>query len=108
MKLMRTIRLPKLNDTERQDVAFLILLFTVSAILYIGRLGFYSDDWDFIRILSTKFEPSLLNSLSRVIREDLPMRPGQALMLVVLYRLFGATPLPYHLFNFLMLTAATV
>jgi hypothetical protein len=81
------------------DLWFLAALFTLSSILYAAQLGFYSDDWSFLYAMQQKAEPGFWGSAARLIREDLPTRPGQAMLLVALFRAFGLTPSPYHLFN---------
>lgn len=86
----------------------LLALLALSAMLYIGRLGFYSDDWSFLYTMQTKAEPSVWASMGRFIREDLPTRPGQAILLVALFRAYGLSPAPYHVFNTLVMALVVV
>jgi hypothetical protein len=81
------------------DLWVLAVLFILSSILYATQLGFYSDDWSFLYAMQQKAEPGFWGSAARLIREDLPTRPGQAVLLVGLFRAFGLVPTPYHLFN---------
>src|SRR4051794_34632088 len=99
---------PTFGDSQRQDVIFLAVLCALSAVLYIPRLGFYSDDWSFFYAIQSKSVPSLTATLGRILGEDLPPRPGQAVLLVGMYRMFGADPLPFHILNALVLLSAVV
>ncbi|MCU1328473.1 MAG: hypothetical protein JWN34_3843 [Bryobacterales bacterium] len=83
-------------------------MFALSALLYVARLGFYSDDWSFLYAMQAKAEPGFWSSLIRLVREDLPTRPGQALLLLSLFRAFGLAPAPYHLFNAAVMAGVVV
>lgn len=91
------------------DTVFLSLVATLSLVLYTGGLGFYSDDWAFLGSMSTASDPSmfgLVNALA--VHTPLWMRPVQWLYLALLYWLFGAHPLGWHVVNASVFTAGVV
>ena len=93
---------------RRRDIGVLVVLFLFSTSLYVWRLGFYSDDWSFLYALHLKAAPSYTASLTRFLREDLPARPMQALVLVTFFRWFGTNPVPFHLANTLIVATSVV
>jgi hypothetical protein len=92
------------------DSAFLSLIILSSAIFYVTRLGFYSDDWAFLRIMSTSDDRSLLGLWHQQYRfnANLQMRPTQVVYQSVLFKLFGFAPLGYHIVNTLIITVVAV
>jgi hypothetical protein len=82
----------------------------LSTALYVGRLGFYSDDWAFLGVLSTAED----RSVPGLIREqfymnaNLRMRPTQIVVQAILHRLFGIDPVGYHVANALVLAVVAV
>ena len=92
------------------DSAFLSVVILSSALLYVTRLGFYSDDWAFLSIMSTSDDRSLLGLWQQQYQfnANLQMRPTQVLYQAVLFTLFGLEPLGYHIVNTLMITIVTV
>ena len=81
------------QDTVRRDLwkdAFCIVLVTlVSALPYIGRIGFYSDDWGL-------FADQDIHGWTGVFG-NFPGRPLQALQSALLFSAFGWRPLGYHI-----------
>lgn len=88
---------------DRLDCAFLASVVLVAALLYLPRIGFYSDDWAFLGVLHTAGSTfaDRFSALSPV----MPMRPVQTLLVSGIYHWFGAAPLPFHLVNTLILIA---
>jgi MFS family permease len=90
-----------LDETDRGqrivDAAALVAIVALTALPYVGRLGFYSDDWN----LLAAFRDAEQSGRS-VIGATLPsygVRPVQGLYLGLLYDTFGLRPLGYHLVN---------
>jgi hypothetical protein len=74
-----------------------------------GRLGFSSDDWDFLRAMAFAPERSLAGSFEALdANPNIHPRPVQALYQAILFALFGTSPLGYHLAGAALLIAATV
>jgi hypothetical protein len=82
-----------------RDVAFLGVIVLLSCAPYVAGLGLYGDDWTFF----AEYERSsgTLRALFMAGLVDLNMdgRPIQALLLAVLFRLFGPVPLAFHAVN---------
>ena len=93
-----------------QDCSFLFGIVVLSGLSYVGRLGFYSADWDFWRIFYAAKDPSLAGLWHWFWPQygDLHTRPIQVLYLVLTYFVFGLHPLPYHLLNIVVLAGAVV
>lgn len=91
------------------DSLFLAAVVGLSAVLYVGRLGFYSDDWAFLADLST-IEDQSLGSLFReqFANPNLALRPTQAAYQAGLYRLFDVEPFGFHLVNLAVLVVSTI
>ena len=87
------------------DSVFVVVVVALSAAPYLGGLGFYSDDWPFLGGMAASREPTIWSSFQALYRDDLRMRPVQALTLATLFRLFGFEPLGYHLVNTALLGA---
>lgn len=71
----------------------------LSLILYVGSLGFYSDDWSFLGSLSLSADRSLGGLVQSIYSPNVQMRPVQLVYLAGLYQLFGERPLGYHWVN---------
>jgi hypothetical protein len=61
------------------DCLFLALIVRLSLTVYVGDLGFYSDDWDFLRRFSLSPNQSLVGLFQQKvlthIRQQLPVLP---------------------------------
>ena len=88
-----------------QDCLFLSLVVVLSLILYVQGLGFYSDDWAFVGILSNATDQSLFGLVQGLFPET-PGRPVQSYYLATLYWLFGPHPVGYHWINGAVFAAA--
>jgi hypothetical protein len=82
------------------DCAALLLLTFLSAVPYVFRLGFYGDDWAIL----ASFTRDGITDLSTIF----PGRPFQAAYAVLLFELFGRSPLGYHLTNTAAIAAASL
>lgn len=84
-----------------QDSLFLTLIVSISVFNYVGNLGFYLDDWDFLSRLNALQDHSLLGLVSSFYTSLSPMwpRPVQAGYLALLYWMFGLQPIGYHVVN---------
>ena len=90
-----------LRSSSVQDCSFVALIIILSSILYVPRLGFYSDDWNFLRIFYFSTDQSLSGLIRSLFLADSNTlaRPIQALYAAVLYLLFELTPTGYHAVN---------
>lgn len=84
------------------DLLFLSTVVALSCVLYVGRLGFYSDDWMFLAALHQAPDQSLFGLFRSIYTPWVHMRPVQILYLAGLYKLFGVVPLGYHICNALV------
>ena len=93
-----------------QDAAFLAVVTVLSLVSYVGRLGFYLDDYRFLRVLGQSHSQSFLGLYSHLHDEAAKtrFRPVQIAMLAGLYKLFGDDPHPYHVFNAAVLVSGVV
>lgn len=83
-----------------QDCLFLSLIMCLSVILYINKIGFYSDDWAYFAILEAAEDKSLLGNFNNLIGSpNIRSRPVQAFLQGFIYWLFGLQPLGHHVFN---------
>ena len=89
------------------DSAFLVAVAASTAVLWIGRLGFYLDDWDFLRAF--RFSPDQsIRGLFQAALAAVPggrMRPLQLLYTALSYKAWGARPLGYHAAEIVVLSA---
>jgi hypothetical protein len=91
-----------------KNPVYLACIVALASIIYLPRLGFYSDDLDFVDrfgALSTETKTQfVLDSI------DYPFgpRPLHGIYSAILVSAFGDDPLPYHLVNFGLLLASTV
>ena len=90
-----------------QDCALLAFAVALISALYVPRLGFYSDDWSFLRTFTLSDDQSLSGLVQSFFAEDTNTRarPVQALYLAVLYQLFGLNPVGHHVANTLVFLA---
>ena len=75
------------------DALYLAAITILSALPYLPRLGFYSDDWGLLADFSTDwrgFDGAIIDSLDR---------PVLGLYLAALFKLFGLQPLGHHVVN---------
>lgn len=87
------------NNTYVHDCLFLSFMVFSSLILYVTKLGFYSDDWAFLGNFSLSQDQSVPGLFASFISPQNQMRPIQGLYASVLYWFFGPYPLGYHLIN---------
>ena len=81
----------------------------VSFVLYVGRLGFYSDDWAFLGSLRVAGDHSLVGHLGSIDwAQYLRPRPMQVAYQQLLFDAFGLRPLGYHLVNGALLTTMAI
>lgn len=81
------------------DLLFLVAAVAASTIPYVGRLGFYYDDYHFLGRLATASDQSL-GGLFEAFQSGVPkqnLRPAQQVLFAGLYDLFGTNPFPWHL-----------
>jgi len=92
-----------------QDCSFLFGILFLSGLSYVGRLGFYSDDWHWAAVLHSVKDQSLGGLLRLILsRQWYFERPVQMLYQAFMFLNFGLHPLPYHLSNTLVLAGAAV
>ncbi len=90
------------------DSIYIGLTVIASVILYVGRIGFYSDDWSFLGNFHLSRDQSLWGLIQTATTPNTFMRPVQNIYDAVLYWLFGTQPLGYHLVNTTVLIAIAV
>jgi hypothetical protein len=91
-----------------QDCLFLIIVVLLSLILYVWRLGFYSDDWAFLSNFSLSIDQTLAGLFRAANSPITSMRPVQVFYLAGLYQLFGSNPIGFHLVNAAVLLLGTL
>jgi len=87
---------------------FLFSLSLICSVFYIWDLGFYSDDWGFLRNFSLAEDDSFWGLFEAFGDPNAAMRPGQKLYQAALYWLFGLEPAGYHLVNSAVLSIGAV
>ena len=89
------------------DGLFLGLIMLMSVLPYISWLGFYIDDWPYLRLLETAPDPSLIGRIHALYTGDLVIRqrPAQVVELAILHSLFQRQPAGYHWSNTAVLMA---
>jgi hypothetical protein len=92
------------------DCAFLVLVVFISVLPYIAHVGFYIDDWPFLRLLETAPDPSLLGRMQALYAGDVVIRqrPTQVVDLAILYSLFQRQPAGYQWANAAVLAVNTI
>src|SRR6185503_2998850 len=95
---------------ELLDSIFLLILVFVSALPWVGELGFYSDDWSYLAALRESAPAGLSAMFRSLVHTDsgLLVRPVQLACLVLEFKAFGLHPLPYHLLIAALLGATVV
>lgn len=93
----------------QRDAVYVGLIVLASTLPYLHRLGFSSDDWAFLSRMAMADDRSPL-PLLRAMADDpgLASRPSQNVLQVVLFSLFGTSPLGYHIVGAGLLVAASV
>ena len=79
------------------DAGFLFLIYFLSSILYVGQLGFYSDDWSPLALYDLRGDRSVWSVIDYMLRNSNSARPVQYLWSLTLYETFGFAPLGYHI-----------
>ena len=85
------------------DCIFLSIILFISVVLYVGYIGFYTDDWAFLSSFITSDQQSVVELFQAQYTDITRQRPVQILYWVLLYKLFGLYPLGHHLVNGLVL-----
>jgi len=102
-------KLIKLQSQEYQSVRdcfFILMVGTLSSVLFVQKLGFYSDDWWWLHASYTYKDKSVIDFLGYAYSDFLRMRPVEVIYKVGSYRLFGFHAFGYHLSNFVILMSA--
>lgn len=90
--------------TAWHDCLFLGLIMCLSVMLYIHKIGFYSDDWAYFAILEAAEDKSLLGNFNNLMGSpNIRSRPVQAFLQGFIFWLFGLQPLGHHIINTSML-----
>lgn len=107
MKAKNTLK--KDSHTIIRDCSFLSLVVLLSFIVYLQKLGFYSDDWGYIAYYKTSNDQSLLGLFHTLSGSaNIKSRPAQALYQALLYWLFTSHPFGYHLVNAFVLLSGII
>jgi len=85
------------------DSVCLAAITIVSAMPYLPRLGFYSDDWGYLASFTLALHH---NSLFLSAASIFAGRPVQGFYLALLFQCFGLNPLGYHIVGTLVLAAS--
>lgn len=97
-------------SSQTVDCIFLFAVILASALPYLGGLGFYSDDWWFQSALTHVSGDRLTAMFSALLasNSDLPARPVQAAFLLLEFKAFGRSALPYHIVCLVLLGLVTI
>ena len=88
------------------EAGLVALVALLSTVLYVGRIGFYTDDWFFVGALFQHApDHSYLGLLWQFTDSNTLPRPVQLVYLTTLYYFFGDNPLGYHIVNSLSIAA---
>lgn len=93
-----------------RDALFVAAIMAASIAPSIARLGFYGDDWLFLKYLATAPGQGF-GDLWGALWANVPIlrqRPVQMVSLIWLYQVAGADPFAYHVVNGAVLTLAAV
>jgi hypothetical protein len=90
-----------------QDCSFLSVAVILSAILYVGRMGFYYDDWIHLAHMELADDHSIIALLMEWMTQS-PIRPVEGIYHVLAYKIFGLDPLGYHIFCIVIFIANAV
>jgi len=86
----------------RASISDEILIFAailISALPYIGAIGFYSDDWALLQAYDSLRSGGVGQLLGAGFETPSIERPLYGIYLSALFALFGLNPLPHHLIN---------
>ncbi|QIL76556.1 hypothetical protein [Hymenobacter sp. HDW8] len=96
-----------INQNERLcDIVFLVAATTTLQIYFLSDIGFYSDDWAFLGVLTNIKSSNLFTFIYNfylLYKDVLITRPIQIIQLSTLYWFFGTSPLGYHISNLFFL-----
>jgi hypothetical protein len=83
------------------DALFLTSITVLSLASYVGKLGFYLDDYPSLRLLAQSHSHSFFRLYDALYAgtPNAQLRPVRVALLAGLYTIFGGDPHPYHLFN---------
>jgi hypothetical protein len=87
------------------DCFFLFSIEVLSALPYLFKLGFYTDDWDGQSALAQYSSLGLVATFQAVTRmfPGMPLRPVAIVCGILEFKAFGHHPTPYHVLNLLLL-----
>lgn len=91
-----------------KDIFFLITIVLLSAMLYVGKIGFYSDDWSFLSSFNLNRDQSIFGLIEVASTPNTFMRPMQNIYDAILYKFFGLNPMGYQITNTLVFMAIIV
>jgi hypothetical protein len=93
-----------------QDCLFLTIILLLSFISYIKGLGFYLDDYTYLKRFFTSSDQSILGLSQALYYADANTRtrPLEIFFLASQYWLFGPSPLAYHIVNSTLLLSSTI
>ncbi len=97
-----------LNSQAAKDYAFLGFIICLSFVLYIGGLGFYSDDWAFLGASYRSTDRSLFGLYESLNGPVVWMRPVQVFYFSTLYKVFDLSPPGWHLVNHFIFLAGVL
>jgi hypothetical protein len=98
----------RIADVGRtRDLLLLTGVVLASVVTYVTRLGFYSDDWAFLAVMTHADDRSIAGLIDAMsdFNVTLRMRPTQMAYQAVLYSAFRLDPFGYHIVNTLVLAA---
>jgi hypothetical protein len=93
--------------TNVLDLLVICALVAFPALLYVGGLGFYSDDWRFLSVLSLNSQQGFVGAVG-ALAPELGARPPHLLLLAGLFQVSGLNPLGYHLAGLGLLLVSAV
>ena len=90
------------------DCAFLFNICLLYSFLYTWDLGFYSDDWHFLRNFTFSPDVSILGLYEAFSDPNAKMRPGQKIYQATLFWFFELDPTGYHVTNIFVFSLGAV
>ena len=108
MTRLAPVRERRIVDVGRtHDLLLLTGVVLASVVTYVTRLGFYSDDWAFLAVMTHADDRSIAGLIGAMsdFNVNLRMRPTQMAYQAVLYSAFRLDPFGYHVVNALVLAA---
>ena len=93
-----------------KDAIILVVVALLSVLPYASRLGFYSDDWEYLALLQNAPDHSLIGLVRTqyAFKAHLRMRPTQIVTQALLFKAFGLKAQGYHIVNALVLASLAV